>query len=285
MVKNIQTIYRDSMRRHRFGYALYEPVPFERLRPGMLGHLDEYQRWHPILDLTDATAVEAAGYTAVGYLQSNGPDTRRWGPLAASDVSASSVELEAGAGAAVLGLPVDLGGALSFSTAGGAGAVLMCDDDVVSEGFDFRDPFLVWLKQNARLLFAKYPDLKKHGVCVATWTYSSEDIHISVWESGEHSVAVGFNVGVPGTGEAGPRTSWFRGHASSGWSAWTGQKRVVFFTGVKVRVGILGGTKEQREKDWRGGDQTFIVEDDKHGNDYKAEAELFGDDWYDISDD
>lgn len=30
---------------HGFGYALYEPEPFERLRPGMLGYFDDDRRW------------------------------------------------------------------------------------------------------------------------------------------------------------------------------------------------------------------------------------------------
>jgi hypothetical protein len=112
----------------------------------MLGYLDdEYQRWHPILDLTDALAVEAAGYGPLGYLQRSEPDTRRYGPLTADKVTETSVELAAGVGGAAVGLPMDVGGAVKYSTSGGFGAVLLCDDEVVSEGFDFRDPFLAWL--------------------------------------------------------------------------------------------------------------------------------------------
>ncbi len=42
MGKTLRDRYRDSMTIHGFGYALYEPEPFERLRPGTLGYFDDY---------------------------------------------------------------------------------------------------------------------------------------------------------------------------------------------------------------------------------------------------
>ncbi len=58
----------------------------------------------------------------------------------------TSLELEAAAGAAAIRLPVDDGGVVQYSTSGDFRAVLFCDADVVSEGFDFRDPFLAWIQ-------------------------------------------------------------------------------------------------------------------------------------------
>lgn len=284
MVESLAERYRNSMQCHPFGYALYEPAPLSRLSPGTLGFLDEYQKWHPILDLTDAAAVSAAGYTPLGYLQPAPADLRRFGPLTSSNVAKDDVALEAGVDAASLGLPVDVGGVVRCSTSGGFGAVLMCGGDVTSEGFDFREPFLVWLKQNAKVLFSRYPDTKKNGLCVATWTYSADDIAISAWDGGANEVALGFKVGAAGIGHVGPEKNWFRSHASSMWSAWTDQQRVVFFTGVKIKTGILG-TREQPEKRWRG-EETFMVEGDGEGEeDYRVEAVLFGDDWHTIQDD
>ncbi|KAJ2978101.1 hypothetical protein NUW58_g7602 [Xylaria curta] len=283
MVRAVSEIYRKSMRRHRFGYALYEPVPFSRLYPGVLGYLDEYQRWHPILDLNDAHAVQAAGYTPLlGNLQRAKPDMRCYGPLTASDVSKTDVALGVGADASTMGLPLDVGGIVSYGTAGSFGAVLVCDGDVASEGFDFRNPFLAWLKRNANMLFSNYPDTKKYGVCIATWTYSTTNIHISAWEGASHSVTVGFTVGAAGVGHATPQTTWHRGHASNGWSTYTDQKRVVFFAGVKIKTGVFG-TKEQPESRWRGNDR-FMVEGASEDDYYVAEAELIGDDWYIIKD-
>ncbi|SPO00098.1 uncharacterized protein DNG_02950 [Cephalotrichum gorgonifer] len=171
--ENLATRYREAMRRHRFGYALYEPASFSRLRPGILGFLDEYQRWHPILDLTDPAAVQRAG-----------PDTRRLGPLTASGVAETSIGLEAG-----------------------VGAVLICDAEVVAEGFDFRDPFVVWLRRHAARLFARYPDARKHGLCAATWTYASTDIHINAWQGADNRVVVGFDLDAAGIAKAGPKAA------------------------------------------------------------------------------
>lgn len=274
--------YRAAMRRHRFGYALYEPAPFSRLRPGMLGYLDdEYQRWHPILDLTDASAVKAAGYGPLRPLQRSPPDTRRYGPLTADNVTETKVELEAGVGAAAVGLPAEVGGVVKYSTAGGFGAVLLCGDEVMSEGFDFRDPFLLWLQDHAKVLFAEYPDAKKHGLCAVTWTYSSADVGITTWENSEGGVTVGAHVDVPGVAKVGPGVSWVRGASSNGWSTWKDQKRVVFFAGVKIKAGLFGSIREQPEKNWRSAGDIFVVEDDENGP-YMVSVDEFGDDWYHI---
>ncbi|KAI1750518.1 hypothetical protein F4782DRAFT_247159 [Xylaria castorea] len=282
LTRTVPELYRKSMRRHRFGYALYEPAPSSRLYPGMLGYLDEYQRWHPILDLNDTATVKAEGYSSLGYIQRAAPDVRRYGPLAAGDVSANDIALEADVDASSFGLPLGVGGAVSYSTARGFGAVLLCDGDVVSEGFDYRDPFLVWLKLNASLLFSRYPDAKKHGVCVATWTYSTTNICISAWEGGANSVTVGFTASAAGVGHVSPQTTWHRGHASSGWSTYTDQKRAIFFAGVKIKTCIFGIT-EQPERKWRGND-IFEVEGESEGDHYEAEAETFGEDWRVIND-
>lgn len=273
--------YRTAMRRHRFGYALYEPALFSRLRPGMLGYLDEYQRWHPILDLADASAVKAAGYGSLGPLQRSEPDRRRYGPLTADKVTETSVKLEAGVGAAAVGLPVEVGGVVKYSTAGGFGAVLLCGDEVVSEGFDFRDPFLAWLQRHAKVLFAEYPDAKKHGLCAVTWTYSSADVGITAWDNSEGNVTVGFDVGAAQVAKVGPEVSWVRGTSSSGWSTWKDQKRVVFFAGVRIKSGLFRSVREEPETNWRGAGDAFVVEDDENGP-YLVSVEEFGDDWYRI---
>ncbi|KAL8301079.1 hypothetical protein RB593_000061 [Gaeumannomyces tritici] len=284
MAPSLATAYRDSMRRHRFGYALHEPALFTRLRPGMLGYLDdEYQRWHPILDLADEAAVSAAGYGPLlpggGQLRPSEPDARRMGPLKSERVAETTVELGTEvSGLATAGLPVDVGGAVRYSSSGGFGAVLLCGGDVVSEGFDFRDPFRAWIQRHAKALFAAYPDAKKHGLCAATWTYSSVDVGIATWEDSKGSAVVGFKVGVAGVAKVEPKVSWTRGASTGGWAVWKDQKRVVFFSGVRIKPGLFGSTREQPEKDWRGADDAFFVEDEEGGS-YRVGVEEFGDDW------
>ncbi|KAF4462337.1 hypothetical protein FALBO_10852 [Fusarium albosuccineum] len=272
-------LYRRSMENHPYGYALYEPAPFSRLQPGTVGYLDDYQRWHPILNLNDTEAVQNSGYPPVGHLQRCDPDVHRVGPLLSTGTSKTNLELEAGAGAAALGLPVDVSGAIKYSTSNEFGAVLMFDSDVVVEGFDLRDPFRTWMQQNAKSLFEKYPDVKKHGLCAVTGTYSSNNIHISAWEGDNNSATVGFKGGMAGVANVGQHMSWIRGQSSAGWSAWTDQKRVVFFTGVKMTMGFFGRPKERNlccaiEEVKVGGDD--------EGDDFEVDLEPFGDDWHQI---
>lgn len=219
MAPSLAELYRASMIPHRFGYALYEPVPFTSLRPGMLGYLDDYRRWHPILDLADAAAINAAGYTPIGRLQRSDPDSRRWGPRVSSNVNATNIELGGEINAQSLGLPVGIAGAVQYSTNADFGAVLMCDDDVISEGYNFRNPFLDWLKKNSKNLLADYPDLKKHGVCATTWTYSASDIHINAWTNSATILTIGFVVDAEPVAQWNSEMSWVRSRSSSGWMA------------------------------------------------------------------
>lgn len=282
MVRNLAELYRASMIPHRFGYALYEPAPFTRLHPGKLGYLDEYRLWHPILDLTDPAILDAAGYSRVEYPMRSDPDSRFWSPLVSSNVKETGVALEGDLGGASLGLPVDVGGAVQYRTSTDFGAVLMCDSSVVAEGYDYRNPFKVWLKMNAKKLLVKYPDLKKYGVCVVTWTYSSTNIHINAWDNPGNEVVLGFKAGMSGLGSLGPELSWLRGKSSSGWSSWNDQKRVVFFTGVKVDF-TLFGVWTREEKGWRGAEDKFIVDDLEGGKSCEAQIEFIGDRWVDIN--
>ncbi|KAH6972077.1 hypothetical protein BKA56DRAFT_620646 [Ilyonectria sp. MPI-CAGE-AT-0026] len=288
--------YRTAMRPHRaFGYALYEPVPYARLFPGVLGYLDEKRQWHPLLDLTKRSifnivrgeAVEPETYTSFLIPVGKTPDSRFWGPRVSSKHSETEVKLEAEADALALGLQATVGGAIEYQSRVDFGAILMCDDAVVAEGFDVRDPFLAWIKKNSAALLAEFPDLQKHGIYIPTWTYSAAETHINAWEGVEHKIVLGFQVGATGVGNVGPGTSWSRGRASNGWSHYLDGKRVVFFSGVKVKYGMFG-PREEVEKKWRGQpSDKFLVhrlsdEDDGELESSLAEMEVLGDD-YDVA--
>ncbi|KAH7235535.1 hypothetical protein BKA59DRAFT_532974 [Fusarium tricinctum] len=240
--------YYKSMQHHSYGYALYEPAPFTRLRPGSLGYLDEHHRWRPILDLLDSEALERAGYSSLGDLRPAEPNVCRFGPKTSNNTTETSIDLEAGVGAAAMGLPVDVNGALKFSTSSEFGAVLVCENDVVEEGFDLRQPFNTWLENNAKALFKEYPELKEHGLYAVMWTYSTTGIHLSVWNDKSNHATVGVKVGVAGAGNIGPKTEYVRGQSSSGWTEWTDQKRVIFFTGVFMRTNLFGWAKIKKKK-------------------------------------
>jgi hypothetical protein len=284
MVEDLAEMYRLAMLPHRFGYALYEPAPFKVLRPGMLGYLDEYRLWHPILDLSDPALVEAAGYTTVEYPVRSDPDPKRWGPLKSSHVVDTSINLSADIDTEALGLPDDIGGVVKYHTGADFGAVLMCDNEVVAEGYEIRNPFKEWLKENAKRLVKNHPDLRDYGVCVVTGTYSSTDIHITAWDNPHNEVALGFKTGATAIGSINPEISWLRGRSSSHWSAWDDQKRVLFFTGVKIKFSLFS-VGEEREVERRGFGNKFIIHDLADGKSCEAVIELFGDPWKEVKKD
>ena len=225
-----------------------------------------------------------AGFTPLEAQLLSDPDFRAWGPLTSSTVKSNRLKLKGEADALSLSLPVDVGGAVEYSTKTNFGAVLMCDDKVESRGFELRRPFLAWLKQNSKVLLGKWPDVGEHGVIAATWTYSAVKVYIHAWEDAGKTVAVGFKVGATGVGGAEPEVSWHRARANEGWSRWDDRKRVVFFTGVKVKYNVFG-TWGQDERKWRGDNEDEFLVPEIGGDRYaEAEVEYFGDDSGDIDD-
>ncbi|CAG7555140.1 unnamed protein product [Fusarium equiseti] len=277
MTTDLASQYLSSMKHHSCGNALYEPAPFSRLQPGSLGYLDELQRWHPILNLLDSEALKKGGYSPLGELRPSKPDVCLYGPMLSKSTAKTEVSLEAGVGAAAMGLPVDVSGAVKYSTSDEFGAVLVCENEVISEGFDLRQPFVTWLEENAKSLFKDYPDAKRLGLYAVTWTYSSTDIHISAWNGQSNDATVGYKVGMTGGGTLGQQTSWVRGKSSSGWKEFTGEKRVLFFTGVFMRTNLFGWARIQKKNF----DATKVITrfsvDEDDGEHFRAILEPVGD--------
>ncbi|KAJ6118508.1 hypothetical protein N7471_013128 [Penicillium samsonianum] len=284
MAPNFPERYRTSMFQHRYGYALYEPPSVSRLCPGMLGYLDEYRKWHPILDLSSAIDVEELGYSPIGQLYRSEPDECRWGPLASDNVKSTDIAFSGKIDPTNLALPANATGAIEYRSNTDFGALLICDSPVSSEGYDFRRPFLEWLRLNSNKLLHDYPDLKKYGAYIATWTYSATDIHMKLWSDSATRVNIGFSVEATSVVKADQRLKWLRSHSGKGWRDWSGKQRVVFFTGVKVRYGPFGMMK-QSEGRWRGSNQDFIVTGLDEGKSCEASVEQFGDDWAKIKGD
>lgn len=141
----------------------------------ILGYLNKYRRWYLILDLTDLAALIAAGYMALGHLHLSNLDLRLWGLRMSSNVKEKSIKLEGAADVLSLGLPADIKRVLQYTTNTDFGAVLICDDEVIAEGYEFPDPFRAWLLKNSGALLVDSSDLKKHGVCTVTWTYCGRE--------------------------------------------------------------------------------------------------------------
>ncbi|KAH7186865.1 hypothetical protein DER44DRAFT_801870 [Fusarium oxysporum] len=277
MGKTLRDRYRNAMATHGFGYALYEPEPFERLRPGTIGYFDDDSRWHPVLDLTDAAAVAALGCTPFVAPRLRSADTRRWDPLASNDVKENDMSLDAAVNGTSFGFPASVGVVTEYRTKTDFGAVLMCDSDVIVEGYDVRKPFERWVREN-KVTLSKVEELRRHGIVCSTWTYSSESVHLTVWQNSENTVTVGCTAGAQGIASASAGRTWFRGRSGSSWTDWSDGKRVVFFTGIKCVYTWLGRMKTEPEGNWRGGDE-FIVWDPDTWDCFEGEIESFGKDW------
>jgi hypothetical protein len=280
MRQTLRDRYRDSMAIHGFGYALYEPELFERLRPGTLGYFDDDRRWHPVLHLTDAAAVSALGCTPFTPPHLRAPDTRRWDPLSSTGVKERRLTLEAGVDGTGFGLPANVSFATEYSTTTDFGAVLVCEGDVVMEGYDVRGPFEQWVRDN-KMALAKVPELRAHGVVCSTLTYSSERVSLTVWQDAKNTVTVGCTAGAQGVANAAAGGTWLRGRSGSSWTEWADEKRVVFFTGVKCKYSWLGRMKTEPEGNWRGG-ETFTIWDPMRGDAFDGEIEPIGRDLEEI---
>lgn len=99
----LQNTYRESMRNHPYGYALYEPESSNILKPGVCGYLTDNGQWTPLVgnnlrvDLGDAESLRLNGLTSFENLARAAPDTRAWGPKTSRQVVGTRVDFTAGA--------------------------------------------------------------------------------------------------------------------------------------------------------------------------------------------
>ena len=62
-------IYANSMSRHGYGYAFYEPPSSNVVKPGVCGYLDENGDWNPIANLTNSISLTEKGLGCLGEVQ------------------------------------------------------------------------------------------------------------------------------------------------------------------------------------------------------------------------
>jgi hypothetical protein len=276
-VRDLGAQYAEAMLKHPYGFALYEPALFDRLKPGSVGYINKKGLWCPILDLT------TKDYLNDGYSRFNVPvpepkSLQRWDPCKAGQVKADEINFKAGVSAASFGFPAEVEGCIEYSTSTEYGAVLLCHDKVAVEGYDNRDRFKQWLKKNAKLLLQKNPEIKDHGICAVMRTYSATDIYITAWDNPEQKVRLGFSVQVPEIGSLGPEKAWSRAHSGAAGRSWAeGEKRVVFFAGVKFSFWGFLGAHEARDQAFRGGEEDeFEMEDVEDGGSCMVHMEDWG---------
>jgi hypothetical protein len=99
----LNNTYRESMRKHPYGYALYEPESSNILTPGVCGYLTEDGQWTPLIgnnkriDLGDAESLRLNGLSPFEHLARAAPDKRTWGPKVSTRVTGAKVDFKADA--------------------------------------------------------------------------------------------------------------------------------------------------------------------------------------------
>ena len=124
------------------------------------------------------------------------------------------------------------------------------------------EPFRIWVKENARLISARWPDVLRHGLFIVTSTFATEHARLSIIHHSGQKMTAGLKGGIPGIGKGDFPTSWVTANTDSGWVGsvankegksstsnlaeplqliYLGSKQVVFMSGLFFRwpVGFM----------------------------------------------
>jgi hypothetical protein len=255
-MSNLGALYQQSMLKHPYGYALYEPESSRSLQPGFCGYLTELGQWTPLLgvdnlpiNLGDASSLTKNGLTSFGQFHRAPSDKRAWGPKLCGQVKQQKIDLEAGASLLPAGIPADIGALYRYSSTGGFGAVLMTQSPVVKEFVYGATAFRLWCKENSAAILQKWPDVRERGLIIVTSTYTTPFAMMNAWVDKEKEFSVGFRAGVVEIGEVGPSTTWYTSNSEGGWvsAAASGpdERKVVFFGGLYFKYRRLAAILPQ----------------------------------------
>lgn len=93
----LNRIYANEMQDHPYGYALYQPVFNNIIKPGAAGFFTAEGFWSPLADLTDPESLNAAGLKPPKHALSPAPPQEQtWGPLTSKSVSGHNLGATAG---------------------------------------------------------------------------------------------------------------------------------------------------------------------------------------------
>ncbi|PLB37619.1 uncharacterized protein BDW47DRAFT_131892 [Aspergillus candidus] len=235
-MSTIGTLYQQSMLRHPYGYALYEPESTKTLKPGSCGYLTELGQWTPLIgedqapiNLGDSSSLSRNGLKPFEQFYRAPTDKRAWGPKVCGQVKQRKLELDIGAGLIPAGIPADVGALYR---------------PVTKEFVYGATAFRVWCKENSRMILRQWPDVRERGLVIVTSTYSTDFAMLNAWTDTAKELSVGFRAGVVGIGELGPSCTWYTANGESGWvsvaAGEADEKKVVFFGGLCFRYRRLG---------------------------------------------
>ncbi|KAH6991512.1 hypothetical protein BKA56DRAFT_230390 [Ilyonectria sp. MPI-CAGE-AT-0026] len=256
--KALDLTYAELMRVHPFGTALYLPVPSSQFHPGTIGYFDSAGAWNPVGDMSTPSTLPSTLTSIDTSDLAQAPSQRQiWGPKLGIETRGRAVDLSAGIGAIPLlaatggAVPFDVSACFRFQSAKDKGAILLTSGPVVHERYYHKEPFLQWMRQNARNLATAYPEVKNHGVWIVTSTWAAKDASVNCWKSPAKAVDVGFSATALEFGEVAPKGSWLHAGSAEGWvtarSDEDNQGNVVFFYGIRFTWIPIRGEKKTRK--------------------------------------
>jgi len=263
--------YAHGMMKLGHGHAFLDPASDSEARPGICGFIDDNGRWQKLVDLTDANelaSLQLEPFTST--ISEKRPKLDKYGPLRTDTVARVALTGDA---AVAAGMPANVGAVAKYELQGEFGAVLVCHDLVQLRKYPLKDPFRRWARSNARQILQKFPDVKKsHSFYVMTSTLSARDIRITSWSAKGESVVIAASTNVDQAAKLSASTEFYLGQAVSEWhepQVEEGERKVLFFGGVRLNYSMLWPVKEQDETKWSGyrgadDDGKFMVDDSEY---------------------
>ena len=91
---NLNSDYGNRRKHHPYGYALFNPVSNEILKPGSVGFLDELGFWNPIANLEEPQSLSRHGLNRPSdpLSRKNPSRIKEWTPKQSSQVKEVSYE-------------------------------------------------------------------------------------------------------------------------------------------------------------------------------------------------
>ncbi|KAJ5655346.1 hypothetical protein N7507_007296 [Penicillium longicatenatum] len=250
-------LYQQSMLKHPYGYALYEPESSKVLQPGYCGYFTELGQWTPLLgidqkiiSLGDSLSLTQNGLTRFEHFHPAPSDERSWGPKLSGHVIQRKIDLETSASALIpSGIPVDIGALYRYSNDDGFGAILMTETPVIKDLVYGTTTFRLWCKENSETILRKWPDVREYGLVIVTSTYRTRLAMLNAWAQKGKEISVGFRGGVVGIGEIAPSSTWYTSHEEAGWvsteATEPGESKVVFCGGLYFKYRRLAAILPQ----------------------------------------
>ncbi|KAG7006566.1 hypothetical protein G7Y79_00014g037410 [Physcia stellaris] len=210
MAEDLSDVYRQHMRHHGCGMAMYQPIAHKDIEPPCCGYFDQNDKWNLIARLRpkrdkDSTAL---GLTPLSrqpsQMQSIG---LRWQPKCSKGVRMFNVDISGKTPA--LGIPVGADAHVKYQSKKSFGAVLIARNPVEVTAYNDESLFKEWIESNKAQLYQVYGhQLKKYGLWIVTITYTAPGCSINAWMDKDKDAVLSAKAKAAMVGDLGAELDW-----------------------------------------------------------------------------